>query len=66
MLQALIDVDGWSAWQVRGVSAEAIALSDSLFHIPLVGVGESYLDMSVAAAVALHHARYPRHEIVNK
>ena len=42
-----------------GLSAEFLAVCDGAFHIPLFGLTES-LNVSVAVAVALHHARLSR------
>ncbi|GAB4326069.1 MAG: tRNA (guanosine(18)-2'-O)-methyltransferase TrmH [Candidatus Sumerlaeia bacterium] len=39
----------------RGVSDEAAALADGLFHIPMMGMAQS-LNVSAAAAVALYEA----------
>lgn len=38
----------------RGLSSQARAACDELFHIPMVGMSES-LNLSVSAAIAMHH-----------
>ena len=42
-----------------GVSAEMLAHCDGAFHIPLHGLTES-LNVSVAAAIAMHYGRVQR------
>lgn len=44
-----------------GLSAEMIGVCDGAFHIPLHGLTES-LNVSVAVAISLHHARLKRVE----
>ena len=42
-----------------GLSAELLAMCDGAFHIPLFGFTES-LNVSVAVAISMHHARLSR------
>jgi tRNA (guanosine-2'-O-)-methyltransferase len=49
----------------RGISDEARALCDTLFHIPMFGMSES-LNLSVAAAMSLYATLKRKRKLLNK